>query len=193
VDCDVFGILPSGELREIFAPAIIAEQVRSDARTLARIVGAEHRVLKIPGPTRDFCVGPRLMTELEGEGSAELFPQRLLRAMRAVQWADTGRYPAADLYEFRESQGMGTCAAWYGERDALLPAADFIILLTGTDGRSGPVVPFRHLRELAGEHWSSLDECQGLVRGFGEEWPEILRRAAEFAAPSDGTPPIFMD
>ena len=123
-----------------------------------------------------------LLRELQAAGPPEALPERMLQAIRRVQYVDPEQYDPAGVLEAAAGGEKGgrpfRFAVWGPGKSYLLPAVDQ--LLVDADGKQTDVflIPYQALPEIAGERCSWLDEKQTLVQAFAErEWPALVERA----------------
>jgi hypothetical protein len=148
--------------------------------------------IALPGPVRDFWLGPRLAAELESSGSPRWLADRLLAAVRRVQYLDAERYHSSALFRFEQRDGARrSLTVWLPAAACVLTWADYVALPEGGDG-DGEVllIPYDAVAGLAGEHCWLLDERQLVVEPVDlEDWPTLRRRARRVSVALPGPPP----
>jgi hypothetical protein len=167
------------------------EQAISGTRVLATLIRREGRSpMGTPGPNRTCYFGTRTLAELEAAGTAETLSDRVLEAIRRVQWEVPADFRDAGIFESAgEGDGKGedggkarktSFAVWLSDENLVLPWVDYVALRV-TDGEI-VVVPFDAVAGLAGAHATLLDECQLLVRAFSADaWKDVVARARPLA------------
>lgn len=177
--------MPLGQLKKQYGKEWIAQQVKSLFGMLPAMVAREKdTALQVPGAVRPFWIGSRLMKELTEAGPAESLPQRIIAAIRKVQYLDPEEYFCASVMEVSSKEGEGTedesftVTAWGPGVRYLFPVVDYLAIIEDMEGEGHFLVPYDAVHEIAGDHCSCLDEKQTLVEPFDEdEWPELLARA----------------
>lgn len=168
-DAEGAGVIPVGELRDVYDASWAQSQARSGVRMLRALIEQGRGPLQMPGPVRAFCVGPRVLAEVAGEDE----DARMLEAIRAVQWL---RVPTAGVFVAGDNETK--LAVWLGEEVVFPPVAYAAV------SRDPEVVLVKaeHVAALAGAHWRPLDEVQGHITAFTEtEWPAVIASARAFA------------
>jgi hypothetical protein len=176
VEDEEAGELSLDELGYTLDAAWADSQAESGARALAVLIREGHGPVEVRGPIRSLHVGPRLLTELEAAGPANGFHRRLVERLRCLQWIDPKRYRAAGIFE-ADTPRAGTIrfAVWDGQ-PILFPPVEFALVDQQPTGRPF-LIPAAEVPGLAGPRWRWLDERQGVVEGFGDDWPTLVARA----------------
>lgn len=172
-DAEGAGVVPVGDLRDVYDASWAESQARSGVRVLRALIEQGRGPIQMPGPVRAFCVGPRVLAEVTGEDEHA----RMLDAIRAVQWL---RVRTAGVFVAGEKETK--VAVWLGEEVVFPPVAYAAV------SREPDVVLVKaeHVPELAGAHWRQLDEVQGHITKFTEtEWPAVIAAARAFATKMD--------
>jgi hypothetical protein len=133
-------------------------------------------------PIRPFHIVPRELGDLAEAGSAQELPQRMLEAMRQVQYAGADHYHASAM-EARSREGTKKIrfAVWGPGVDYVFPDVEYLALTTTDEPPRALFVPYERLPDLAGKNWSWLDERQTMVEAVAEDdWPELVERAREY-------------
>jgi hypothetical protein len=194
--------LPLGQLKKQYGKEWIADQVKSLFGMLPAMVARDHdTALQVPAAVRPFWIGPRLMKELTEGGPAETLPQRIIEAIRKVQYLDPEEYFCATVMEVcskkegaaeedkpddvgdqaddeKTNDDSFTVTAWGPGVRYLFPNVDYLAVIEDMEGEGHFLIPYDAVHELAGDRCSWLDEKQTLVEPFDEdEWPELLARA----------------
>jgi hypothetical protein len=172
-DAEGAGVIPVGDLRDVYDASWAESQARSGVRVLRVLIEQGRGPIQMPGPVRAFCVGPRVLAEVTGEDEHS----RMLEAMRAVQWL---RVRTAGVFVAGEKQTK--LAVWLGEEVVFPPVAYAAV------SREPEVVLVKaeHVPALAGAHWRQLDEVQGHIAEFTEtEWTAVIAAARAFATKMD--------
>jgi hypothetical protein len=179
IGTDYFGDVTRPELRRLHGADWIHEQAVSAVDAMAGLIRERNGPVAIPGPRRFAYVGPRLLTELETAGPPPQLPDRVLAAIRRVQWGIPAGFRDAGVFASRgeAAQGREThFAIWLAEQDLLIPYVDYVALRAS----QGEVVmvPFAAVPTLAGDHATLIDECQLTIRAVAAEaWPALVARA----------------
>jgi hypothetical protein len=187
VDADYFGAVELADLRRLHTAEWMREQAVSGARALATLIREGRGPLAMPGPQRSCWVGARLLAELEAAGPAAAFADRVLEAMRRVQWDIPAGFRDAGVFV---SGGRGNgdgpgretrFAVWLADENLVIPCVDYVALRVA-EGEI-VMVPFGAVAGLAGPRGTLLDECQLLVRAIGnDDWADLVARARPLAA-----------
>jgi hypothetical protein len=197
VETELHGTIPVADLASTHDARWVESLAESGARTVATLVREGRGPIEIPGPMRSFYFGPRSLARLAGP--VETLHHRLLEALRRVQWLEA-QHPAASRFVARQNNGAGefTFATWMG-RPIFLPAVDRVLIDVGMGARrsassgagSGTngggsggtdrevfLVPAEVVPELAGTHFTPLDERQGTIDGYTEAaWAALVAAA----------------
>lgn len=180
--------LPVCAARTRYGPGWAATQVRELFSMLPVMVRQSDSVCQLPGALRPFYLGPRLLGELEAAGPPEELTQRIIEAMRRVQYVDPEEYFCGSAIEVsaRDSDESFTVAAWGPEVRYLFPAVDYLAVIESEQGGHF-MIPSEALSEVADDRWRWLDEVQTLVEAFTpEEWPALLERARRHRVEPEG-------
>ena len=183
--------LPIPEVRARYGPEWAARQVEALFSMLPVMVRQAEGVCQLPGAVRPFYVGPRLLGELEAAGPPAELSQRLVEAIRRVQYVDPEEYFCGSAIEVsaRDSEESFTVAAWGPEVKYLFPAVDYLAVIESEEGGHF-LIPYEALPTVAGDRWRWLDEVQTLVEAFApEEWPALLERARLHRVEPEGKRP----
>ncbi|HBP19255.1 MAG TPA: hypothetical protein DEA08_15885, partial [Planctomycetes bacterium] len=158
---------PASQVRETFASLCELSNEGGTAFLVDRIQ-SEEAVLTLPGPVRAFCIGPRLLGELEGAGERDELTQRILGKIREVQYTREARdyYCASVLQASVDDELAFTLTAFGPGVRYLLPEVQFVALVTEED------------EELFLDHDSFL----GLLSG----WARYLDERQVFVEPLSG-------
>ncbi len=186
------------ELKAQYGKEWIADQVKSLFSMLPAMVEKEKdAALQVPGAVRPFWIGPRLMKELVDAGPEGTLPQRIIAAIRKVQYIDPEEYFCATVMEVSSKKNDDkaddktddksfTVTAWGPGVRYVFPNVDYLAVIEDMEGEGHFLVPYEAVHEIAGDHCSWLDEKQTLVEPFDEdEWPELLARARKHEVDPD--------
>ena len=197
VETELHGTIPVAELSRTHDARWIESLAASGARTVSTLVREGRGPIEIPGPMRSFYLGPRSLARLAGP--LESLHHRLIEALRRVQWLEA-QHPAASRFVARGDDGEGefSFATWMG-RPIFLPAVDRVLIdvgmgvrrVAGSGAGSGTgsgtrgevsrevfLVPAEVVPELAGVHFTPLDERQGTIDGYTETaWAALVAAA----------------
>ena len=183
IESENFGAVALAELRQLHDTKWMHQQSVSGARVVAAMINDGRGPMGVPGPVRDFWIGPRMLGELTAAGPADEFPSRLLAEMRRVQWSVPSQYRTAGIFlsqpkPKQEGDKETKLVIWLPEEHLVLSRVDRVALRAGDD--DVVVVPFDALPELAAGAGELLDECQWLVRPVADDdWARIVARARE--------------
>jgi hypothetical protein len=174
------GAITPDELAVHYDHAWTERQLESGHGVLSALIRDGKGPLEIPGPNRAFSIGPRVLLQL-GPDQPHL---ALLEAIRRVQWIPirtAGIFIANAKSDNREVK----LAMWFGE-EVVFPAVDFACLSADphgevTDKPEVFLIPAARVPDLAGERWTPIDERQGILADFGDDWPALVAAARKFA------------
>ncbi len=156
----------------------VAEQVAWAPAVAASMVDAEGATYRMPGPRRDFSLGPRFLAGLRASGAA--LEDALLAAMVTLQNLDA-YYPAMALA--LTGGATTTSHAVWGPRSAYLFHRVDTLVLRDDDNRL--VIPWACGPEVAGDGWCWRDEVHATVeRTDADGWRARLARARAVALPA---------
>ena len=104
----------------------------------------------------------------------------MLEAIRRVQWIPV-RTAGTFLATAKSDQREIKLAVWLGE-EVVFPAVDFAGISADPNAAKPEVflIPAARVPELAGERWTPIDERQGLLEDFGNDWPALVEAARKF-------------
>jgi hypothetical protein len=166
------GELPPDELETFYSTAWADKQIESGHAMVSALIRDGKGPIEIPGPNRSFCVGPRVLLQLGGA-------QAMVEAIRRVQWipirtaAQFGANAKTDNREIK-------LAIWIGE-EVVFPNVEFAgISDPSASERTVFMIPASRIPELAGERWTPIDEKQGILAEFGDDWPAVVAAARRF-------------
>ena len=175
--------IPIENLRDIYDAAWVKSMTESQPAIIGHWAKAEGQTVTIVGPVREFHIGPRLHTELEASGPASEFPQRILEAIRRVQYQDLSGYVEAAILEASSPGHSQTIklSVWAPDRATHFSSVEYLHLLPNDRLDKLFLVPYEALRHLAGRRFEWLDEKQSLVEAVtSDEWPDLLREAEQY-------------
>jgi hypothetical protein len=169
------GMIPPSELANYYTAGWADGQIESGHRVVAAMVRDGKGPMEIPGPNRSFIVGPRVLLQL-GPVAPE---QKLLEAIRHVQWIPirtAGRFTANAKTDNREIK----LAMWLGD-EVVFPGVEFAgVSDPNAEQRGVFLIPASRIAELAGDRWTPIDEKQGILADFGDDWPAVVAAARKF-------------
>lgn len=166
-DLEVDGVRVS--LRNLAAHA--GSSAVAFANDCAEIAGrAQRAVITLPGPNRDFHVGPRLVQRLGSD------PAAWAAAMRRVQFGPIDDAPR----DHRASErGQLSVVAVEPNTPAVLSWSDLVAFGPDEDAL---VVPFTRFVQLAADRAVALDERNVLLSALTPaEWEALVERAQPYA------------
>ncbi|MEO8554917.1 MAG: hypothetical protein ABI678_33290, partial [Kofleriaceae bacterium] len=177
VDSEHAGTIAADEIAMHYDHAWTERQLESGHGVLSALIRDGKETIEIPGPNRSFSMGPRVLLQL-GPDQPHL---RLLEAIRRVQWIPirtAGIFIATAKSDNREVK----LAMWLGE-EVVFPAVDFagVSADPGADKPEVFLIPAPRVPELAGERWTPIDERQGILGEFGDDWPVLVAAARKWA------------
>ena len=169
------GTMPPSELAGYYTADWADGQIESGHHAVSALVRDGKGPMEIPGPNRSFFVGPRVLLQL-GPVAPE---QKLLEAIRRVQWIPirtAGRFTAHAKTDNREIR----LAMWLGD-EVVFPGVEFAgVSDPNAEKREVFLIPSSRIAELAGERWTPIDEKQGILADFGDDWPAVVAAARKF-------------
>ena len=176
VDSEQAGAITPDQIATYYSADWADKQLVSGHGVLSAIVRERKETIEIPGPHRSFCLGPRVLLQL-GPDKPHL---RLLEAIRRVQWIPV-RTAGTFLATAKSDQREIKLAVWLGE-EVVFPAVDFAGISADPHADKPEVflIPASRVPELAGERWTPIDERQGLLEDFGNDWPALVAAARAF-------------
>jgi hypothetical protein len=173
VSAETGGDMAPPELATYYTPEWADGQIESGFAMVSAMIRDGRGPMQIPGPQRSFFVGPRMLLQL----AADRPEQRLLDAIRYVQWIPIR---TAGVFEAKSAttEKPLKLATWLGE-EVVFPGVDYACL--GLDSSNVFLIPASRVAELAGEHWTPIDEVQGIIADCGDDWPAIVEAARKYA------------
>lgn len=169
------GKIPPSELANYYTSDWADGQIESGHRVVAAMVRDGKGPMEIPGPNRSFIIGPRVLLQLGPDAPA----QKLLEAIRHVQWIPirtAGQFVAHAKTDNREIK----LAMWLGD-EVVFPGVEFAgISDPNAEKREVFMIPSSRIAQLAGDRWTPIDEKQGILADFGDDWPDIVVAARRF-------------
>jgi hypothetical protein len=172
-----FGEIALDELEACMGDAWQESQVASAAR-IAIHLAREKGFIQMPGPTRNLCVGRRVLAELEAVDEATRGPL-LVSIMRRVLWPDP-RYESAGQFQTTSPSGKVTRLAFLiPDRACVLPWSDQLGL---QDAAGAFLIPRSALDELPVVS-AYLDDGNQLVEAVpASTWPAFCKEARRHAS-----------
>jgi len=167
-DAEMAGVIPVGELREVYDASWVESQAQSGVRVIRALIAEGRGPIQMPGPVRGFCVGPRVLAEVTGEDEHV----RMWDAIRAVQWL---RVRTAGMFVAGEKATK--LAVWLGDEVVFPPVAYAALSVE----QETILIKAEHVPALAGARWRQLDEVQGHIADCGGDWPAVFEAARAFA------------
>lgn len=169
--------MPADRLEARYGAHWARAMVSRDALGLRNFVFTQG-TLTLICPRRCFSLGYRIVSALDAAGPADTFPDRLLDAVRRMQYLDPRRYRAPEGVETPlPSGGRASAALWQPDRGYLFPPVQYIHL-HALDG--WPLfLPYAAVPELPGVRAVWADEHRLLVEPVpGEAWGALCAEAA---------------
>jgi hypothetical protein len=157
------------------------EQQLASAARIAMHLAREKGFIEMPGPTRNLCIGRRVLAELEACDE----PARgslLVSIMRRVFWPDP-RYEGAGRFQTTSPTGKVTRLAFLlPERACVLPWSDQLAL----EDEAGPFLIPRSALDALPVVSAYLDDGNLLVEAIpASAWPALCREARRHAIQRD--------
>ena len=179
VDAEGVGAIRVDELGRCYDAAWADEQARSGVRVVRALIADGRGPLQMPGPRRSYCIGRRILGELDAAGPADTVHARLIEAMRVVQWLPVR---TAGTFVTEHAGKEIKLAAWMGD-EIVFPAVPYAVISLDRPGEEAEVFLIESARvpELAGARWRSIDEQQGHITAFGADWPAVVAAARPYA------------
>jgi hypothetical protein len=131
------------------------------------------------GAVRPFYLGERMLAQLRAAEDPDGFGERLVAAIRGLQWPPEDCYVAAQ-FGIRSPGGREfTMAIWGEDVRYLFPPVDYLALLSPAGGGWDELaVPYAAAPDLARGRLRFADEKHVVVEPFvGPEWQGLLERA----------------
>lgn len=179
-DAEMMGVVPIADIVAYHDLVWADHQAQSGLRVLRSMIEDGRGPMEISGPRRGYFVGPRVLAELDAGGPPETAHVRIQSAIRHAQWLPVR---TAGTFASQREDGTETkLAVWLGE-EVVFPAVPYAAVSVEHEGGARDVVLIdsSHVPGLAGDRWSYIDERQGHLRDFGEDWPAIVDAARAFA------------
>ncbi len=179
-DAEMMGVTPISTILAHHDAAWADHQAQSGVRVLRSMIEDGRGPMEIPGPRRGYFVGPRVLAELDASGPPETAHLRMLASIRHVQWLPVRT--AGTFLSKSEDDKEVKLAVWLGE-EVVFPSVPYAAVSVEHEGGARDVVLIdsSHVPGLAGDRWSYLDERQGHLRDFGDDWAAVVEAARAFA------------
>jgi len=181
VETEHFGTVAGDTLAALHDADWMAAQAASGVRALEALIAQGRGPMQAPGPLRSFYVGTRVLAALAAAGPADQIGERMIAAMRKVQWGlppearDAGVFESGD-----DGAGRVRFAVWLPDEPLVFAPVNYVVL--NASAQEVVAVPFGALPELAGERAALIDECQLLVAPVATaDWPALVARARRHA------------
>lgn len=171
---------PASALRGRYNTAWLRHHTDSGINVVTLWAKTQGETITMPGPVREVHIGPRLFAELEAGGPAEGLADRLLAAIRRVQYVDLTGYHPAGIMEVsrRDGDQSFTLSVWGSEQATFFSSPEYLHLVSDDPDAEPVLVPYGVLPSLAGDRLTWLDEKQCLVTAVdAAAWAEIFGRA----------------
>lgn len=155
-----------------FDDAWVAEMVTSGATFLPAMIKDEAMAspLTLPGPVRDFHIGPRLLKELEADPRD--FTEALFDCIRRTRYVDPEEYwyhANQMAISAPDSEHQSTIAAWGPGVDYIFPKVDYFAFID----EDTFLVPWEIVLEKVEVEY--LDECQFKAKAIPDAaWEDFL-------------------
>jgi hypothetical protein len=171
-------MLNVAELRQKFDRAWVDGEIQSAFEMVLRT--AEKNVISLEGATRQFYVGPRLVSELLALESNERRLETFFQTQRHVQHLNTdGYYSANTMLVGNPPRPM---TSWTANLPYFFPWVTHFSVITMQSPKDLFIAPADKLLEIVGDKVTWLDEKQTLVKAIPkDEWPAFVASAREFA------------
>jgi hypothetical protein len=166
--------LPPNELRKIYDTIWAESMCAAMAQIMCDMAVDENKEITIPGPIREFYLGPKTAAECIAAGPSTELQERVVSRMRALQ------YPSDDLFEASlmsvpsHEDRLMQMAIWGPEVRYFFPKVEYLVLLN-----EHPLyLPYEKAQVVGAERVRFLDEHQFVVEAVAdEEWDSFLDRA----------------
>ncbi len=179
-DAEMMGVVPIATIVAHHDAGWADEQAKSGVRVLRSMIEDGRGPMEVPGPRRGYFVGPRVLAELDASGPPETAHLRMLETIRRVQWMPVRT--AGTFLAKGEDDADVKLAVWLGD-EVVFPSVPYAAVSSEREGGARDVVLIdsSHVPGLAGDRWSYIDERQGHLRDFGDDWPALVDAARAFA------------
>jgi hypothetical protein len=173
--------LEPGQVQALYRERWIEEQVHAACDAVVHVTEESGRV-QMSGPNRTFHLGPRLLADLRRAGPEDTLWERLIGAMRRVQWPSNRWYAATSMtVKSRTSKTTSTIAVWAPDVAYLFPPVDHLVLTASDGGNDSIAVPYPVAPTIAPDRCRWLDEAHLLVEKTAvDEWDELRARAIPY-------------
>lgn len=177
IESEQAGPVTPAELVAYYDHAWVENQLESGHRVLSAMIRDGKGPLEIPGPNRSFSIGPRVLLQLAPDKPH----LHLLEAIRRVQWIPI-RTAGVFIANAKSDNREVKLAMIFGE-EVVFPAVDFAGISADPTAEKPEVFLIAAVRvpELAGERWTAIDERQGILADFGDDWAAFVEAARKYA------------
>lgn len=179
-DAEMLGVVPIATVVAHHSGPWADEQAKSGLRVLRSMIEDGRGPMEVPGPKRGYFVGPRVLAELDASGTPETAHLRMREMIRRVQWLPVRT--AGTFIAKGENDADIKLAVWLGD-EVVFPSVPYAAVSIEHDGggRDVVLIDSSHVPGLAGDRWSYIDERQGHLRDFGDDWPALVDAARAFS------------
>ena len=176
-DAGDLGPLAPNQLRQIYDTIWAESMASSMARIMCEMAVDDNKEITVPGPNREFYLGPRTASELIAAGPAPQLHERISARIRSIQ------YPHEDLFEASLMSVPGheetpmRMAIWGPEVRYFFPRLDYLVLLN-----EHPLyLPYDKVNLVNGVSVKYLDEIQFVIEPIpDDQWDEVVDAARPY-------------
>jgi hypothetical protein len=173
-DIGDIGPLPPNDLRQMYDTIWAESMCTAMARIMCNMAVDENKEITVPGPVREFYLGPKTAAACIAAGPSTSLYERVTERIRSLQ------YPSDDLFEAnlmsvpgQEDQSI-EMAIWGPEVRYFFPKVEYLVLLN-----EHPLyLPYAKAILLGGERVHLVDEHQFIMDAIPDtEWDDFVNRA----------------
>lgn len=182
VESEVWGSIAPEDLRSLYHGAWIREQANNATNALVALIDQGHGPIEVPGPVRPFYIGERLLGDLREAGPEHELTDRIMDALRIVQYLPADEYFPAGTFEAHSTETGERIhfAVWGPGRNYVIPAVGLVLVSAPAQDEDVFLIPSDSIADIAPGRCHWLDERQRIVMEFTEaEWPDLMERARE--------------
>jgi hypothetical protein len=176
-DVGDLGPLAPNELRQIYDTSWGDSMTTAMAKIMCEMAIDENKEITIPGPVREFYLGPEIATTVINSGKADQLHERIAERMRQLQ------YPSDDVFEANLMSVPGheekqlKMAIWGPEVRYFFPKVDYLVLLN----EQPLYLPYEKAKLIPGVKLNFIDEHQIIVELVAEKnWDAFVDSARPF-------------
>lgn len=190
VEVDGGAAFQGRELRGKYNDDWMQDQIRQTCDYIFKLL-VEHGRVEVMGPVRPFILGHRFAKELDSAGPSDARPQRVLQAIRAVQYIDRDKYNMPTVMQVEKDGHAINITVWSSPDACLLPSVSYVSLAPDRQ-RNRYLVP-DSVPKLVGSKFRWLDEEQGLIEALSEaEWRRVWSTSRKYEVIPSPEGPIVL-